>query len=38
MEKLKQHLSEQELVELNLVVGVANLTNRVNESFKTELE
>ncbi|MBI3939258.1 MAG: carboxymuconolactone decarboxylase family protein [Acidobacteria bacterium] len=38
MEALRQHLSPQELVELNATVGLANFTNRFNESFGTELE
>jgi uncharacterized peroxidase-related enzyme len=38
MESLKKHLSPQELVELNATVGLANLTNRFNESFGTDLE
>jgi alkylhydroperoxidase family enzyme len=38
MQALKRHLSPQELVELNATVGLANLTNRFNESFGTELE
>ena len=38
VEALKQHLSQQEMVELNATVGLANLTNRFNESFGTDLE
>ncbi|MBI3326796.1 MAG: hypothetical protein HYZ81_08855 [Nitrospinae bacterium] len=38
MNQLKQRLSEQELVELNLTVGLAQVTNRFNESFKTDLD
>lgn len=38
MESLRQHLSPQEMVELNATVGLANLTNRFNESFGTDLE
>ena len=34
---LKRHLGERELVELNITVGIANLTNRFNESFGIEL-
>ncbi|MEW6296886.1 MAG: hypothetical protein AB1671_03995 [Thermodesulfobacteriota bacterium] len=37
LEELKTYLSERELVELNLTVGLANLTNRLNESFAIEL-
>lgn len=36
MAGLKENLSEQDLVELNLTVGVANLTNRFNMSFLTD--
>lgn len=38
MNRLKAHLSEQELVELNLTVGIAQITNRFNESFKIDLD
>ena len=38
MKELKKHLSEEQLVELNLTVGTANLTNRFNMSFMTELD
>jgi len=33
---LKKHLSEEQLVELNVTVGTANLTNRFNMSFLTD--
>lgn len=36
MQGLRSRLSEQELVELNLMVGLANLTNRFSEAFKPE--
>jgi uncharacterized peroxidase-related enzyme len=36
MKELKKHLSEEQLVELNLTVGTANLTNRFNMSFMTD--
>jgi uncharacterized peroxidase-related enzyme len=36
MAELKKHLSEADIVELNLTVGVANLTNRFNMSFMTD--
>lgn len=36
MRELKKHLSEEQLVELNLTVGTANLTNRFNMSFMTD--
>jgi len=38
MNQLKARLSEQELVELNLTVGLAQVTNRFNESFKIDLD
>ena len=38
MKELKKHLSEEQLVELNLTVGTANLTNRFNMSFMTDLD
>jgi uncharacterized peroxidase-related enzyme len=38
MNQLKAHLNEQELVELNLTVGIAQITNRFNESFKIDLD
>jgi len=36
MNELKKHLSEEQLVELNITVGTANLTNRFNMSFLTD--
>lgn len=36
LQGLKARLSEQELVELSLMVGLANLTNRFSEAFKPE--
>jgi alkylhydroperoxidase family enzyme len=36
LRELKTRLSEQELVELSLMVGLANLTNRFSEAFKPE--
>jgi len=38
MKELKKHLSEEQLVELNLTVGTANLTNRFNMSFMTDMD
>lgn len=35
---LKGHLTLEELVELSLSVGVANLTNRFNHALRIELE
>jgi uncharacterized peroxidase-related enzyme len=34
--ELKKHLSEEQLVELNVTIGTANLTNRFNMSFLTD--
>jgi uncharacterized peroxidase-related enzyme len=36
--ELKKHLSPQDIVELNLTVGTANLTNRFNMSLLTDLD
>lgn len=36
IEGLKKHLTEQEMVELSLMIGIANMTNRFAESFKPE--
>ncbi len=38
MEELKKHLSPRDIVELNLTVGTANLTNRFNMSLMTDLD
>jgi len=38
MAELKKNLSEADIVELNLTVGLANLTNRFNMSFLTDLD
>jgi uncharacterized peroxidase-related enzyme len=38
MAQLKARLSEQELVEINLTVGLAQITNRFNESFQIDLD
>jgi uncharacterized peroxidase-related enzyme len=35
--RLKEFLSDQELVELTMTVGLANLTNRMNEALKIDL-
>jgi uncharacterized peroxidase-related enzyme len=37
VDRLRRHLSEQELMELTMTVGLANLTNRVNEALQIEL-
>ena len=36
MKELKKHVSEADIVELNLTVGLANLTNRFNMSLMTD--
>ena len=36
--ELKKHLSPRDIVELNLTVGTANLTNRFNMSLLTDLD
>jgi uncharacterized peroxidase-related enzyme len=38
LQELKKHFSEEQLIELNLTVGTANLTNRFNMSFLTDLD
>lgn len=38
IQELRKHLSEEQLVELNLTVGTANLTNRFNMSFATDAD
>ena len=37
-EAVRKALDDQELVELSLTIAVANFTNRLNDTFKTELE
>jgi uncharacterized peroxidase-related enzyme len=37
IKRLRERLSEQELVELTVTVGLANLTNRLNEALRIEL-
>jgi len=36
--RLKEHFSDQEIVELTMAAAVWNLTNRMNESLHTHLE
>ena len=38
VQELKKHLSEEQLIELNVTVGTANLTNRFNMSFMTDMD
>jgi uncharacterized peroxidase-related enzyme len=38
MTELKKNLSEADIVELNLTVGTANLTNRFNMSLMTDMD
>jgi len=35
---VRKALDDQELVELSLTIAIANFTNRLNDTFKTELE
>ncbi len=35
---VRAKLDEQEMVELSMTIGWANFTNRMNETFQTELE
>jgi alkylhydroperoxidase family enzyme len=35
---LKQHFSDAEIVEISLITGMFNMINRLNDSFRTELE
>jgi uncharacterized peroxidase-related enzyme len=37
VDRLKRHLSDRELVELSMTVGIANLTNRVTQTLRLEL-
>jgi alkylhydroperoxidase family enzyme len=37
-EKLKKHFSDAEIVDLHLLVGLANLTNRFTDPLGLELE
>ena len=36
MKELRKHLTEAQIVELNLTIGMANLTNRFNVSLATD--
>jgi alkylhydroperoxidase family enzyme len=38
IETLKRHFSEDQIVDLDLLVGVANLTNRFTDPLGAELE
>ena len=38
LEKLKKHFSDAEIVDLHLLVGLANLTNRFTDPLGLELE
>ena len=37
LDRLRQHLSDREIVELAMTVGIANFTNRVKETLRMEL-
>jgi len=36
--ELKEHFSDAEIVEISLITGMFNMINRLNDSFRTELE
>ena len=36
--RLREHLSERELIELMMMVGMSHLVNRFHATFQTELE
>ncbi len=38
IEKLKKHFSDAEIVDLHLLIGLANLTNRFTDPLGLELE
>jgi alkylhydroperoxidase family enzyme len=35
---LKKHFNDAEIVEISLITGMFNMINRLNDSFRTELE
>lgn len=35
---LKEHFNDAEIVEISLITGMFNMINRLNDSFRTELE
>ena len=35
---LKKHFSDAEIVEISLITGMFNMINRLNDTFRTELE
>ena len=35
---LRKHFSDPQIVELTMVTAMANMTNRINNSLKTDLE
>ena len=37
-DELKKHFSDAEIVEISLITGMFNMINRLNDSFRTELE
>jgi hypothetical protein len=36
--ELRRHFSDAEIVEVSLITGLFNMINRLNDSFRTELE
>jgi alkylhydroperoxidase family enzyme len=37
-DELKKHCNDVEIVEISLITGLFNMINRLNDSFRTELE
>lgn len=37
-DELKKHFNDAEIVEISLITGMFNMINRLNDSFRTELE
>jgi len=37
-EELRRHFNDAEVVEISLITGMFNMINRLNDSFRTELE
>ena len=35
---MKKHFNDAEIVEISLITGMFNMINRLNDSFRTELE
>lgn len=37
-DELRRHFNDAEIVEISLIAGMFNMINRLNDSFRTELE